>query len=108
DSRILIDFRSNEVSVGERQSTLSDTERRLLRLLVGQAGRVLTHDEVLRSVWGPGYEGSLANLHVYINQLRRKVEPDPANPHYIETHRGVGYRFVPALDEYRNGHDSSG
>lgn len=98
DPRLLFDFRSNEIAAGERHSTLSDTERRVLKMLVNNAGRVLPHEELLARVWGPGWEGSIANLHVYVNQLRRKIEPDPANPRYIETHRGVGYRFVPAED----------
>lgn len=98
DADVVVDFQTNEIQVVDRRSTMSDTERRLLRLLVGNAGRVMTHDDILRRVWGQGYEDAIANLHVYVNQLRRKIEPIPTNPRYIETHRGVGYRFVPSPD----------
>jgi len=93
DAELAIDFDANEVRLGDTTTRLTETERRLLQMLVDRADRVITHDEILRAVWGPGYEDGVANLHVYINGLRRKVEPDVATPRYIETHRGVGYRF---------------
>lgn len=98
DAEVTVDFHTNEIRVADRRNTMSDTERRLLHLLISNAGRVLTHDDILRRVWGQGYEDAIANLHVYVNQLRRKLEPVPSEPRYIETHRGVGYRFVTTPD----------
>ena len=95
DGVIVIDFRRSQVSTPTGEANLSGTERRLLMGLVANAGRVMTHDELLQSVWGAGYEGSEANLQVFIGYLRRKVEPDPHKPRYIRTYRGVGYEFVP-------------
>ena len=63
---------------------------------------VLTHKSILREVWGPAYQLESSYLHVYVSQLRHKLEPDPARPRYIVTEPGVGYRLVspaPPLDE---------
>jgi two-component system KDP operon response regulator KdpE len=65
----------------------------LLRVLVAHAGRVLTHRQLLRQVWGVGYEGEAHLLRVNMSNLRHKIEPDPARPHYIVTEPGVGYRL---------------
>ena len=72
---------------------LTATQFNLLKTLVVHAGRVLTHAYLLRTVWGPEYEGETQVLRVFIAQLRRKVEPDPAHPRHIRTEPGVGYRF---------------
>jgi two-component system KDP operon response regulator KdpE len=66
----------------------------MLRYLVANAGRLITHRMLLREVWGSAYEDARPYLHVHIGQLRRKIEPDPAHPVYILTEPGVGYRFV--------------
>ena len=73
---------------------LSPTEFSLLGLLVSNVGKVLTHRVLLQSIWGPEYGGEAEYLRVYINRLRQKLEPDPANPRYLLTEPGVGYRFV--------------
>ncbi len=73
---------------------LTPTESRLLIYLVGQKGRVIPHRELLTSVWGPEYAEEVGYLSVYVRYLRQKIEPDPANPKYILTARGIGYRFV--------------
>ncbi len=81
-----------------RQGTevrLSPTEFALLSQLVTNAGKVLTHRQLLQSVWGPEYGGEAEYLRVYINRLRHKLEADPANPRYFLTEPGVGYRFNP-------------
>ncbi len=96
DGVISIDFQSNRVVTPSGESALSLTERRLLMELVTHQRRVVTHNELLERVWGPGYDA--ANLHVFVNYLRRKVEPDPRHPRYIKTHRNVGYEFVPKDD----------
>jgi two-component system KDP operon response regulator KdpE len=75
------------------QVHLTATQFNLLKTLVVHAGRVLTHAYLLRTVWGPEYEGETQVLRVFIAQLRRKVEQDPAHPRHIRTEPGVGYRF---------------
>ena len=76
---------------------LTPTEYALLRLLVQHAGRVLTHRQILRAVWGPEYVDETHYLRVYFAQLRQKLEADPARPTLILTEPGVGYRLaVPA------------
>lgn len=72
---------------------LTPTEYNLLVLLSGHAGKVLTHRIILRTIWGPYSENDLNTLRVFITQLRRKIEHDPANPTLIVTEPGVGYRF---------------
>lgn len=74
---------------------LTPTEYNLLVLLSGHAGKVLTHRMILRTVWGPHSEHDLNTLRVFITQLRRKIELDPAHPTMIVTEPGVGYRFRP-------------
>ena len=73
---------------------LTPTEFALLEQLVVNAGKVLTHRTLLQKIWGPEYSGEAEYLRVYINRLRQKLEPDPANPRYLLTEPGVGYRFV--------------
>src|SRR5262249_22080414 len=73
---------------------LTPIEYRLLTELVRNAGKVLTHSHLLRQVWGPGYAQQSHYLRVYMAQLRRKLESDPARPRYLLTEAGVGYRFA--------------
>ena len=74
--------------------SLTPTEFDLLRLFVRNEGKLLTHPMILREVWGPNYGGESHYLHVYISQLRRKIEPDPTRPRFLLTESGAGYRFV--------------
>jgi len=74
---------------------LSPTEFSLLGQLITNAGKVLTHRLLLQRIWGSEYGGEAVYLRVYINRLRQKLESDPANPRYILTEPGVGYRFAP-------------
>ena len=76
-----------------RLIALTPTEYDLLRTLVKHAGKVLTHDQLLRAVWGTAYESETHMLQVNVSNLRRKIEPDPARPIYIVTEPGVGYRL---------------
>lgn len=94
DSRLTIDFDRHEVWVDGQLVQLRPTEYRLLYHLVQNAGWVLTHDQILSKVWGYEYEDEPHYVRLYINYLRKKLEKDPANPRYILTERGVGYRFV--------------
>ncbi len=75
--------------------SLTATERRLLFALAERAGRVMAPSQILQQVWGPEYEGQSDYVKLYIWRLRQKLEPDPADPIYILTERGLGYRFAP-------------
>jgi two-component system KDP operon response regulator KdpE len=88
-----VDLVRRRVTVAGREVHLTPLEYRLLALLAGHAGRVLTHAQILREVWGPGHVESTHYLRVYMTQLRRKVEPDPSCPALLVTEPGVGYRL---------------
>jgi two-component system KDP operon response regulator KdpE len=88
-----VDLDKRMVDVLGRKVQLSLKEFDLLRLLVMQRGKVLTHERVLQAVWGPDHAADSKNLRVLINQLRTKIEKDPAEPRYIVTEPGLGYRF---------------
>ncbi|HKC75420.1 MAG TPA: response regulator transcription factor [Chloroflexota bacterium] len=88
-----VDFDRRQVTLDGAEVRLTPTEFDLLKVLVANAGRVLTHGYLLRTVWGPEYEGESQLLRVFIGQLRRKVERDPSRPRHILTDPGVGYRF---------------
>jgi two-component system KDP operon response regulator KdpE len=94
DDRLQIDFRQREVIVGGERVHLRPTEYRLLYHLVNNAGWVMTHEMLLSKVWGYEYREEAGLLRLYITYLRKKIEPEPGNPRYIFTERGVGYRFV--------------
>ncbi len=89
-----IDLTGHIVRLQGEEIRLSPTEFALLKQLVTNAGKVLTHRMLLQSIWGPEYGGEAEYLRVYINRLRHKLEFDPANPRYLLTEPGVGYRFV--------------
>jgi two-component system KDP operon response regulator KdpE len=74
---------------------LTPTEWHLLEALARHPGRLLTHRQLLQEVWGPGYADATGNLRLYMAQLRRKLEPDPARPRWLLTEPGMGYRFQP-------------
>ena len=82
-----------QVMRGEEEIHLTPTEYEILKTLATQAGKVLTHTMLLQKVWGSGQPQDIAKLRVFMNQLRRKIEDDPAQPCYIVTEPGVGYRF---------------
>ena len=88
-----VDLEKRAVSVAGRPVQLTPHEFGLLRVLARNRGKLLTHAMLLREVWGRGYDGESHYLHVYVSQLRRKLEPDPARPRYILTEPGVGYRL---------------
>jgi len=94
DDRLKFDFDRHEVWVEGGLVKLRPTEYRLLYHLVQNAGWVLTHDQILTKVWGYEYRDEPHYVRLYINYLRQKIEKDPANPKYILTERGVGYRFI--------------
>ncbi len=88
-----VDFGRRVVSLRNNEVALTPTEYDLLRALVQNAGKVMTHHQLIRTVWGVGYEEEAHLLRVNISNLRHKIEPDPAQPRYILTEPGVGYRF---------------
>ena len=90
---ISIDFTSRVVKVNEEIIKLTATEYTLLVLLIKNEGRVLTHQYLLREVWGPSYSDQTQYLRVFIAQLRKKLEADPNRPKHILTESGIGYRF---------------
>jgi two-component system KDP operon response regulator KdpE len=94
DDHLKIDFDRREIWVEGELVKLRPTEYRLLYHLVKNAGWVVTHDQLLAKVWGYEYRDEPHYVRLYINYLRKKLEKDPANPQYILTERGVGYRFV--------------
>jgi len=89
-----VDLVRRIVKVGDRDIKLSPKEYDLLRVLVQHAGKVLTHRQLLHEVWGPNQTEQAHYLRVYIAQLRRKLEREPARPRYLFTEPGVGYRLV--------------
>ncbi len=101
DDYLSIDFNRHQVIVNGERVDLRPTEYRLLNHLVQNAGWVVPHDTLLAKVWGYEYRDETHYLRLYINYLRKKIEVDPANPQYILTERGVGYRFV----DFRKKHE---
>ncbi len=94
DEHLRMDFGRREVKLDGELVKLRPTEYRLLYHLVQNAGWVLTYDQILAKVWGYEYRDEPHYVRLYVNYLRQKLEKDPANPIYILTERGVGYRFV--------------
>ncbi len=92
---VTMDLNSRQVTVGEREVKLTPKEFGVLRHLVSNAGKVITHRALLLAVWGSESSEQTEYLRVFINQLRRKLEPDPQHPQHILTEPWVGYRFVP-------------
>jgi two-component system KDP operon response regulator KdpE len=88
-----LDLPRRQVHLGEQEIHLTPTEYELLKLLATQAGKVLTHTLLLRTIWGSAYERDTQTLRVFIGQLRRKLGDDPTQPRFILTEPGIGYRF---------------
>ncbi len=91
---LVVDLATRRVTVSGREVKLSKIEYDLLRLLARHAGKVLTHRQILREVWGPSHENDTHYLRVYIAHLREKLENNPETPELILTELGVGYRFL--------------
>jgi two-component system KDP operon response regulator KdpE len=89
-----LDLEKRAVNMSGHPIHLTPHEFDLLRVLAANEGKLLTHTAILRDVWGRAYERESSYLHVYVSQLRRKLESDPARPRYILTEPGVGYRLV--------------
>ncbi len=88
-----VDLAARRVFVDGDEVHLTPTEYRLLTVLIRHAGKVVTHRQLLRELWGDEHEDAQHTLRVHISQLRRKLEPDPTRPHHLMTEPGVGYRL---------------
>ena len=88
-----ISFRDRQVKVNGRVTRLTPTEQNLLHYFVMHPNTALPHDKILQAVWGPDYGNEVEYLRVFVNQLRKKIELDPAQPRYILTEPWLGYRF---------------
>jgi len=88
-----VDLARRQVWVANHEVKLTPTEYAILKYLVAHAGKVVTHQQLLREVWGPAYVDEPHYVRVYVGQLRHKIEADPAQPRYILTETGVGYRL---------------
>ena len=91
---LVLDLATRRVTVSGKEVKFTATEYNLLRLLARHAGKVLTHRQILREIWGPGHDEDTHYLRVYIAHLREKIETDPEHPEIIITELGVGYRFL--------------
>ncbi len=91
---VRIDLEKQSVEVAGTPVHLTPHEFAILRLLAQNPGKLLTHRTILREVWGPAYGEESNYLHVYVSQLRRKLEPDPSSPRHLLTEPGAGYRLV--------------
>jgi two-component system, OmpR family, KDP operon response regulator KdpE len=97
-----IDFEKRAVIVQGQPVRLTPKEFELLRHLVANQGKALAHRRLLQAVWGPDYGEETEYLRVFINQLRKKIEPDPHHPRYIHTEPWIGYRFEPPAEKTRS------
>ena len=88
-----VDLASRRISVGDAEIHLTPTEYRLLAILIKYAGKVVTHRQLLKEVWGPPYVEHTQYLRNFMGQLRQKLEPDPAKPRFIINEPGIGYRL---------------
>jgi two-component system, OmpR family, KDP operon response regulator KdpE len=87
---------------GSGDVRLTPTEWHLLEVLLRNPGKLLSRQQLLATVWGPGYAGATGNLRLYMAQLRHKLEPDPSRPRWLLTEPGMGYRYQPDPDEIRS------
>jgi two-component system, OmpR family, KDP operon response regulator KdpE len=94
---LVIDLDKRAVTFAGEPVALTPNEFDLLGLFARNEGKLMTHPAILREVWGPAYDAESHYLHVYVSQLRRKLEPDPARPRYLLTEPGAGYRLVSPL-----------
>jgi two-component system KDP operon response regulator KdpE len=95
-NNLKVDLTTRSVWKDEQLLKLTATEYNLLALLIRNEGKVLTHQYLLRAIWGPGYINQSQYLRVFIAQIRKKIEEDPNRPEYLLTEAGVGYRFIGA------------
>lgn len=90
---LTIDLHNRVVKMAGEEIHLTPIQYRLLTVLIKYPGKVLTHQQILKEVWGPSYQENAHYLRIYMSQLRQKLEADPTQPKYLLTESGVGYRF---------------
>ncbi|MGC4089511.1 MAG: response regulator [Polyangiaceae bacterium] len=93
NGRLRVDFLRGEVTLDGKRIALTPKEYKLLAVLLREPGRVITHEQLLREVWGPGYVSHVEYLRIYMKQLREKIEANPSRPQVLLTTPGIGYRF---------------
>lgn len=91
---LTVDLLQRRVTVDEREIKLTPTEYELIKFMIQHAGRVVTHKQLLQAGWGNAYQEDTHYIRIYIGQLRRKIEQDSAQPRYIITESGIGYRLM--------------
>lgn len=91
---LIIDLVNRRITVDNKEIKLTPTEYEIIKVLAQNAGKVITHKQLLKKVWGNAYDNDNNYIRVYIGQIRRKIEPNPAQPCYIITESGVGYRLI--------------
>ena len=89
-----VDLSLRRVMIDNQEIKLTPTEYDIMKILAQNAGKVLTHRQLLKAVWGDTYAEDTHYIRVYVGQLRRKIEPNPTQPKYIITESGVGYRLM--------------
>ena len=89
-----LDYAAGTVTMSGQELHLTPIEYKLLCLLAKNVGKVLTHTYITKKIWGSAWDNDVASLRVFMATLRKKIEPDPSNPQYIQTHIGVGYRML--------------
>lgn len=100
DGRLLIDLDNHRVELRGKPVKLTRTEFRLLSILLRKVGRVVTHEDLIREIWGTEKEASLGSLKLYIHYLRQKIEDQPKKPYYLLAEWGIGYRlFKPRKEQ---------
>jgi len=99
---LVVDLAARRVIRGDEDIRLTPTEWHLLEVLLRNPGKLLSRQHLLSAVWGPGYADATGNLRLYMAQLRRKLEPDPARPRWLLTEPGMGYRYQPGPDAIRS------
>jgi two-component system KDP operon response regulator KdpE len=100
---VTIDLAAKRVTTDQKDIRLTPTEWHLLEVLLRHPGKLLSQRQLLQEVWGPGYADATGNLRLYMAQLRRKLEPDPARPRWLLTEPGMGYRFQPDAEPAARG-----
>jgi two-component system KDP operon response regulator KdpE len=102
---VTIDLAAKRVTKDQKDIRLTPTEWHLLEVLLRHPGKLLSQRQLLQEVWGPGYADATGNLRLYMAQLRRKLEPDPARPRWLLTEPGMGYRFQPDAEPAARGQE---
>ncbi len=93
NGRIHMDLVRHEVKIDGELTVLTPKEYELLRYFMVHRGKMITHKQLLKDVWGPAHGDDMQYLRVYVSQLREKIEPDPKAPSYVITEPGIGYRM---------------